>query len=253
MTPMQLADHAPGGDIECREQARRAMALIVMRAPLGQARSKRQDRLGAIQGLNLALFIHTQHHRPGQRIQMQADDAAHLVDKQRIARELEGLGTMRLQPEGAPSAALRALRHLELLRQLRRAPMRRLARALIERRGDELLDSRVIEVARRPGPWLIEPPVEPPLKEAAAPLAHRLTHDAAAPGHLAVVHPLRARKDDARARRQRLRSLMPPRPLDQLIVLLHAQLQLREPRSSSHSSLPDCPPHQGLTGEENVH
>ena len=38
MTPMQLSDHAPSGDIQRREQTRRAMALVVMRAPLGQAR-----------------------------------------------------------------------------------------------------------------------------------------------------------------------------------------------------------------------
>ena len=66
-----LRSHA-GGDVQRREQSRRAMAQVVMRAPLGHAGGQRQDRLGAIQGLDLALLIHAQHHRLGRRIQIQA-------------------------------------------------------------------------------------------------------------------------------------------------------------------------------------
>src|SRR5271169_58675 len=248
MTSMQLSDHAPRGDIQRREQTRRAVALVVMGAPLGQARGKRQDRLGAIQGLDLALLIHAQHHRLGRRIQIQADEVAHLVDKQRIGRELESLGTVRLQPKGTPSAAHRALRDLKLLRKQARAPMRGLARALIERSGDQLLDSRLIELARRTGPRLIEQAVEPPLKKATAPLAHGLTHDATALGYLAVVRPLCARQDDVRTQGQILRGLMPPRPFDQLIVLLHRQLQLLELRSPAHRSLSVCSPYPETHG-----
>src|SRR5437588_946430 len=129
-------------------------------------------------------------------------------------------------------------------RQKPRAPMRGPARALIERGGDQLLDPRCMELARRAGPRFIEQPVESPLKKAAAPLAHRLAHHATAPGHLAVVEPLRAREDDARSLRKRLRGLMPPRPLEQLIALLRRQLQLLEPRSPAHRALPACSPYR---------
>src|SRR2546427_7869836 len=43
--------------------------------------------------------------------QIQAHDVAHLVDELRVGRELEGLGAVRLQPEGAPDAADRTLAH----------------------------------------------------------------------------------------------------------------------------------------------
>lgn len=43
-----------------------------------------------------------EHHRVFGRIHIQADDVAHLVDQQRIARQLECLAPMRLQVEGAP-------------------------------------------------------------------------------------------------------------------------------------------------------
>jgi hypothetical protein len=47
--------------------------------------------------LDLALFVHAQHHRLEWRIQVQSNDIANLVDEQRIAREFEGLLPMRLK------------------------------------------------------------------------------------------------------------------------------------------------------------
>ena len=151
MASMQLADNPTGSQIQGREQARRAVPLVVMGASLRYSRRQRQQRLGPIQGLNLALLVHAQHHRFGGRIQIQPNDVAHLVDEQRIGGELEGLNPMRLQPEGAPSAANRALRYPQLGGQQPRTPMARLAWPLIERGRDQLLDSRVIEFAWRPG------------------------------------------------------------------------------------------------------
>ena len=120
-----------------------------------------------------------------------------------------------------------------------------LARPLVERGGDQLLDSCVIELARRAGPRLIEQSVEPALKKAAAPLAHRLPNDTAGLGHLDVVLPFYARQDDPRTQRQSLRGLMPARPLEQLIGLLSRQLQLPQLRSLVQRSLPLCPRYRG--------
>ena len=54
-----------GGDLQGGEQGRGAVALVVVGSFLGQTRAHRQDRLGAVEGLNLALFIDTEHDRIG--------------------------------------------------------------------------------------------------------------------------------------------------------------------------------------------
>lgn len=57
-----------------------------------------------IHRLDLARFIHAQHHRLKRRIHVQADNIANLVDEQRTAGKLERLLPMRLQAERAPDS-----------------------------------------------------------------------------------------------------------------------------------------------------
>jgi len=64
------------------------------------AQSHGQDRLGAMQGLNLALFIDTQHQCIVGRLQVQAYDVLHLLDAERIGGEFEAVGAMGLEREG---------------------------------------------------------------------------------------------------------------------------------------------------------
>ncbi len=66
------------------------------------AKHHRQDRLFAIECVNLALFIDAQDQRPIGRGQVEPNDVADLVDKQRIGGQLEGLRAMGLQPKGCP-------------------------------------------------------------------------------------------------------------------------------------------------------
>ena len=73
--------------------------------PLGLARAHRQQRLGTVQRLNLALLVHAEDDRVIGRVQVQPPDGAHFLDEQRVGREFEGLGAMRLQTKGAPNAA----------------------------------------------------------------------------------------------------------------------------------------------------
>lgn len=47
-------------DVEAREQSSGAMVLIIVRLTLRQAGAQRQNGSRTIEGLNLALFIHTQ-------------------------------------------------------------------------------------------------------------------------------------------------------------------------------------------------
>src|SRR5579863_1156288 len=73
------------------------MPFIIVRLPSRHAGSQRENRLGAVQRLYLALLIHAQHHRPIWRIHIQSHDVSNLFDEQRIFGELEVLHPMRLQ------------------------------------------------------------------------------------------------------------------------------------------------------------
>jgi hypothetical protein len=56
---VKLADDLAALDIQRGEQCRRPVACVVVSTPLGVARSHRQDRLGAIEGLDLRLLVDT--------------------------------------------------------------------------------------------------------------------------------------------------------------------------------------------------
>src|SRR6516164_7264166 len=97
--PMPLvafADDEPGGDIEGGEQRGRTMAQVAVRTTFGYARRHWQDRLLAIECLDLALLIDAEDEGAVGRRQVKADNITHLVDEQRIVRQLERLAAVRL-------------------------------------------------------------------------------------------------------------------------------------------------------------
>ena len=79
---------------------------VVVSGPLGGAR---QHRLGAVERLDLGLLIHAQHQGALGRVEVETDDVADLLHEQWVGGELEGLGAMRLQAEGAPDPRDRGL------------------------------------------------------------------------------------------------------------------------------------------------
>src|SRR6267378_8707939 len=99
MAALALREHAAVGDVERGEQGRSAVADVVVRDAFDVPQSQRQKRLRALERLYLALLINTQHQRMIRRIEVQADDVAHLLDEERVARELEALRAVRLQPK----------------------------------------------------------------------------------------------------------------------------------------------------------
>ena len=86
---VQFADDGAVGDVERGEQAGRAVADVVVGAPLGHAGHHRQHRLGAVQGLDAGLLIHAQHHRLLRRVVVQPDDVDDLLHEQRVGGQLE--------------------------------------------------------------------------------------------------------------------------------------------------------------------
>ena len=113
VTLVAAADDLAGGDVQGGEQRGRAVPLVIMAAPLDLPWPHRQQRLGAVERLDLRLFIDAEHQGAVGRIDVEPDNVAHprsgrgqaLVDKQRVGRQLEGLGAVRLQAEGAPDTA----------------------------------------------------------------------------------------------------------------------------------------------------
>jgi hypothetical protein len=85
------------------------MADVVGGAPFGQAGSHREDRGGAVQGLDLALFIDAQDQRPLGWVEVETDDVADLVHKERVGRQFEHLGPVWLQAKGPPDPTNRGL------------------------------------------------------------------------------------------------------------------------------------------------
>src|SRR5262249_53330372 len=83
-------------DIERGEQSRCAMAFVVVRLALRQARSQRKDRRGTVQGLNLTLLVHAQYQSAFGWVQVQAHDVPHFFFKKWIVGQLESLYPMRL-------------------------------------------------------------------------------------------------------------------------------------------------------------
>ena len=78
---MAVAGHAFADDgavehVECREQVRGAVALVVMRHRPAAALLHRQPRLGAVEGLDLALFIDRKNQGLVGRVEIEADDRA---------------------------------------------------------------------------------------------------------------------------------------------------------------------------------
>ena len=118
------AEHLTGGYVQGRKQRRGSVAAVVVGAPLRKPWTHRQHRLATLQRLNLRLLVHAQHHRALGRMQVQTHDVAYLLDEQRIARQLEGLATMRLQTERTPDAAYRRRTQSTRLGHRARAPMR---------------------------------------------------------------------------------------------------------------------------------
>ena len=81
MALMKLRDHLAGLRIERGEQRRRAVPLVVVRPPLHLAGLHRQQRLRAVERLNLRLLIDAEHRGMRRRIQIQPDDVADLLDR----------------------------------------------------------------------------------------------------------------------------------------------------------------------------
>ena len=149
MAAMTLADHHAGLDQEPGEQARCAVPVVIIRAPLGRDRQQWLERLRAIQRLCLAIFIAANHYCILRRAHVQASNITRFFDKAWICRELECFGTV--LDELAPP-----LEH-GLLTQIDLGPDGGVGQALIIQKHDPATAGQSALRARPPnqGPQLV--------------------------------------------------------------------------------------------------
>jgi hypothetical protein len=238
---MKLGDHVARLRVKRGEQGRGAVPFIVMRPAFHLSGLQGQQRLGAIECLDLRFLVDAEHRRMRRRVQIQADDVADFLDEERVVRQLERLTPMRLQPTRVPNATDRGMTQADGFGHPARTPVRRAARSGFQRPNDHLLHLLVRDRAFRPGSRLVVEPVQTVLQKPTAPFAHRAGRDMQPPCDDFAVTALGARQNDPRAschrgRRsrsmgQRLKSLPFLRRQDQRYLwasLSHARLLVRE-------------------------
>ncbi len=119
-----------------------------------------QQRLGAVQRLDLALFIDTEHQSPLRRVEVEADNVTHFLNELRIARELESLAAMRGQRESIPDAIHCRDGYAGRSRHRARAPMRCVGRHRLQRLCHDFGDLLVTDLARRAAARLVITAIE---------------------------------------------------------------------------------------------
>lgn len=97
MARLALTDHRSFQNVQGSKQCRCAVALVVMGLPLRQTRPQGQNRLRAVQRLNLTLLVYAQHNRFIRGIHVKPHDVPYLRRKIGVVAELERFDPMRLQ------------------------------------------------------------------------------------------------------------------------------------------------------------
>ena len=88
-------------DVERGEERGSAVAIVVVSHPLNITEPHRQPRLGALQGLHLALLVHAQDQRVVRRIKLKPNDVADLFDEERVSGQLKALLRCGCKPNSA--------------------------------------------------------------------------------------------------------------------------------------------------------
>src|SRR5215813_3121352 len=135
---MALADDQAGLHIERSKQRRGAVALVIVGHRRRAALLQRKARLGAIQRLNLALFVDAQHQRSIRWVHVEPDDISHLLFELWIVRYLEPTYQMRLEPSFGPDTSHTRGTDPHRGRHRTAAPVRRVRRQFAGRLGQDL-------------------------------------------------------------------------------------------------------------------
>src|SRR5437879_9892894 len=93
---MAMPRHAIANDgaiehVQCREQSRRAIAFVVVRLAGRNSRPEWQERLSAVEGLDLTFLVDAEHQGFVGWVQIKPHHVVEFLDEVLVAAELEGL------------------------------------------------------------------------------------------------------------------------------------------------------------------
>ncbi len=201
-----LGQNLTGGDVQSGEQGGGAVADVVVGDAFHVAQAHGQQRLGAVESLDLRLLIHAEHHRLIGRVQVETDDVADFLDKEGIRGELERFLPVGLDREGLQPAVNRGLGDPSRCSQSPSAPVgAAIRRPGLQRPVDHLRHLVVLIGAGPAGAELVVQTFQPQLPVALAPLADGHARQAHAFGDGGVGFTSSAGQHDLRALHDRMR------------------------------------------------
>jgi len=114
----------PVQHVQSGKEGRGAVPLAVVGHRAVAALLDRKARLGAVQGLDLALLVETHDQPLIRRVEVQVDHAGEPLGEAFVPGDLEGPHPMRLEAMGLPDAGDRRVADAERVRHRSRAPVR---------------------------------------------------------------------------------------------------------------------------------
>ena len=208
--------------IQCGKERRGAMTLVVVGQRPRTALLQRQPRLGTVQGLNLTLLVAAEHQRMLGWRQIQSDDVFELLDKLRVARDLEGLDQMRLEPIGAPDPQHAAVADPDSCRQRARAPVCGALRCALGGQAYDLggVDAGLAAATRQ----ISFNPRKPAFRKALAPATHLDSTNIHCSSDPVIIHAFGRQQDYPCPSRQTHADCARPGPSLQLLPLFICKL-----------------------------
>ncbi len=140
VTRQAAADDLAIEHVQRCKQRSRSIALVVVRHRSAAALFHRQAGLGTVERLDLAFFVNAQNQRLVWRIKIKPDHVLDFGGEVLVARDLERLDPVRLEPVRVPDPLHAAVRDLGHLRHAAQAPVGRIRRLAVQRHLHHLLD-----------------------------------------------------------------------------------------------------------------
>ena len=128
MTRHAIADDLAVEHVQCRKQCRGAIAFVIVGHRPATAFLQGKARLGAVQGLNLAFFVDTQHQGFVWWIDVETNNVDEFFEEMFVATQLERFDQMGLEVVLLPYPAYRCLADTLCLGHGSSAPMRCIGR-----------------------------------------------------------------------------------------------------------------------------
>ena len=236
MASVTCAQNLARLDVESGKQGSRAVARVIVRATFHLARTHGQQRLHAVKSLDLGLFIHAQAQSPVGRAHVQSYDISDLIDEERVSREFESLGAMRLKSKCPPDTTNCALAQANSPRQRPSTPVSGVGRHSLQGHSHGSFHISIGDLSRSAWTWLVKQAVQTLLEKTAAPLPDRLGAESRLGRNHSVTPSSSATDYHSAPLCQCLAGFCSSNPVLQRFALLYRQREWRNRSSSTHRS-----------------